>query len=312
MEDDAKAEYGKLTVAAIVSVGPAEPQPKWVKRGYKVPCELKVVHPDGRQSTWSPGVYVRPGDDEMHPDHWNITGGMNMYGADLRMLPNNAQYEKMSPKEAAAAFFKACAEKNWDEFLKFCPMPEDTNRVERMKAGLGGLQLVSLGEPYQTNNYDGWYVPYEIKLPPEDYVVRVDNTNHAHRYVLTGVYDTQLQLQEELKWTSEPPLLPDNARYAAMSPVEVVKAATQAQAAFDLDELAKFIPTEQVQQLKSSLESARKRGIELPKAEVGEAFWSAEHSAWFVKCREVPPVKKWNLAIRNDNPTHRYLFDGGL
>jgi hypothetical protein len=181
-----------------------------------------------------------------------------------------------------------------------------------MKAGLGGLQLVSLGEPYQTNNYDGWFVPYEIKLPPEDYVVRVDNTNHAHRYVLTGVYDTQLQLQDELKWSSEPPLLPDNARYAAMSPVEVVKAATQAQAAFDLDELAKFIPTEQVQQLKSSLESARKRGIELPKAEVGEAFWSAEHSAWFVKCHYVPPVKKWNLAIRNDNPTHRYLFDGGL
>ncbi len=315
MEDDAKAEYGKLTVAAIVSVEPAEPQPKWVKRGYKVPCELKVVHPDGRQSTWTPGVYVRPGDDEMHPDHWNITGGVNLHEADLRMLPDNAKYEKMSPKEAAAAFFKACAEKNWDEFLKFYPMPEDTNRVERMKEGLGGLQLISLGEPYQTNNYDGWFVPYEIKLPSQDYVVRVDNTNQGHRYVLTGIYDTQLQLQHELKWMSEPPLLPDNARYAAMSPASVVKAATEAQAAFDLDELAKFVPPEQVQQVKRSLENAQKRGIELPKkneAEVGEAFWSAEHSACFVKCHYVPPVKKWNLAIRNDNPTHRYLFDGGL
>jgi len=106
MEDDAKAEYGKLTVAAIVSVGPAEPQPKWVKRGYKVPCELKVVHPDGRQSAWTPGVYVRPGDDEMHPDHWNITGEVNLSEAGLRMLPDNAKYEKMSPKEAAAAFEK--------------------------------------------------------------------------------------------------------------------------------------------------------------------------------------------------------------
>ncbi len=315
MEDDARAEYSKVTVAAIVSVGPAELQKDWVKRGYKVPCELKVVHRDGQQSTWKAAAYVRPGDDEMHPDHWNITGGMSMYEADLRVLPDNAKYEKMSPKEAAAAFFKACAEKNWAEFLKFYPIPDDANGVERMKQGLGGLQLISLGEPYQTNRYPGWYVPYEIKLPPQDYVVRVDNTNQAHRYVLTGIYDTKLRLQDELKWTSEPPVLPDNARYAAMSPVEVVKAATQAQAAFDLDEMAKFIPPEQVQQAKRGLENAKKRGLDLSQknvAEVGEAFWSAEHSAWFVKCRYVPPVKKWNLAIRNDNPTHRYLFDGGL
>jgi hypothetical protein len=315
VEDDAKAEFGKLAVTAIISIGSPVPQPKWDKHGFKVPCELSVVHADGQKSTWRPAAYVRPGDDEMHPDHWNITGGVDMHEADLKLLPDNAKYERMSPKEAAAAFFQACADKNWDEFLKFVGSPGDTNYVERMKNGLGGLQLISLGEPYQTNNYAGWFVPYEIKLPPQDYTVRVDNTNRAHRYVLTGVYDSKLQLQHELKWSSEPALLPDNQRYANMSPMEVVRACAEAKAKFDSDELAKFVPEEEVQQAKRTLEAAGKRGIDLrqfPVVEVGEAFWSAEHSAWFVKCRYVPQTKKWNLAIRNDNPTHRYLFDGGL
>jgi hypothetical protein len=49
----------------------------------------------------------------------------------------------------------------------------------------------------------------------------------------------------------------------------------------------------------------------IPIVEVGESSWSAEQSAYFVKCRE-SSVKKFNLAVRNDNPAKRWVVDGGL
>lgn len=75
-EQYTKASLENFNVTAIVKIGPAIPQPKWEKRGFKVPCELEITHPDGQKSIWKPAPYVRPGDDERHPDHWNITGGI--------------------------------------------------------------------------------------------------------------------------------------------------------------------------------------------------------------------------------------------
>jgi hypothetical protein len=49
----------------------------------------------------------------------------------------------------------------------------------------------------------------------------------------------------------------------------------------------------------------------MPVTEVGEAFWSAEQSAWFVKCRAVQ-IKKFNLALKKDEETGRWFVDGGL
>jgi hypothetical protein len=45
--------------------------------------------------------------------------------------------------------------------------------------------------------------------------------------------------------------------------------------------------------------------------EAGEATWSPEQSAWFVKCRMLQ-TKKWNMAIRKDNPAGRWQVDGGF
>ena len=36
-----------------------------------------------------------------------------------QVLPDNEKYVNMTPKQAAEAFFNACADANWDEFLKF-------------------------------------------------------------------------------------------------------------------------------------------------------------------------------------------------
>ncbi len=230
-----------------------------------------------------------------------------------RTLADNEKYQQITPKEAAQAFFQACADENWDEFSKFWPASDVD---ERMKEYLGGLEIVSIGEPFKSGLYPGWFVPYEIKLPTMEINVQVSKENSAGRFVITGWFDSNLKLREETKWTNEPEVLPDNETYAKMSPEEVVRAYSVAFSKLDFDEMQKFVPASYVKGMKGEIEEATKRGIDvqeqLPTIEAGQAFWSEEHSAYFVKCRQSSQVKKWNLAIRNDNPANRYMFDGGI
>jgi hypothetical protein len=101
---------------------------------------------------------------------------------------------------------------------KFWPMSTTDEQFERMKEYLGGLEVVSIGEPFQKDSYPGWYVPYEIKLPPTDINVKVSNTNAAKRFVVNGLYDTKLQPMEKLDWTTEPEALAGDDAFAGMSP----------------------------------------------------------------------------------------------
>jgi hypothetical protein len=101
------------------------------------------------------------------------------------VLPDNAKYEKMTPQQAARAFFNACTNENWEEVQKFFPMPLN----EEIKHFLGGLEVVHLGEPFQSKIYPGWYIPYEIKF--KDGAIRKFNLamrkdNPAKRYVVDG------------------------------------------------------------------------------------------------------------------------------
>jgi len=73
LEEYAKEEYGSVNVTAIVSIGPAVARTNWVKHGFRVPCKLEIIQSDGQKSVSTFSPYVRPGDDEMHPDRWNIT-----------------------------------------------------------------------------------------------------------------------------------------------------------------------------------------------------------------------------------------------
>ena len=48
---------------------------------------------------------------------------------------------------------------------------------------------------------------------------------------------------------------------------------------------------------------------------IGESYQSGLYAGWFVPYTIRFPnghVKKWNLAVRNDNPAHRWVFDGGF
>lgn len=87
-----------------------------------------------------------------------------------KVLPDNEKYARMTPQEAARAFFEACAQEDWEEFRKYTTM----SPTERIKQYLGGLEIVKLGEPFQSEGYGGWYVPYEIKL----------KSGHVHKHNL--------------------------------------------------------------------------------------------------------------------------------
>ncbi|MBN2131109.1 MAG: hypothetical protein JW741_16530 [Sedimentisphaerales bacterium] len=102
------------------------------------------------------------------------------------ILPDNERYEQMTPEEAATAFFTACAEEDWDELVKFLGQ---TGVSQPMKDGLGGLEIVSIGEAFQSANYRGWFIPYEIKLKSghtKKHNLALRKDNQAHRFQLDG------------------------------------------------------------------------------------------------------------------------------
>jgi outer membrane lipoprotein-sorting protein len=107
---------------------------------------------------------------------------------ELERLPDNEKYEKMTPLEAARAYFEACAKEDWAEVQKF----EDAPLTERSKKYLGGLGILSLGKPFQSKGYaggKGWFVPYEIKLKNgtiKKWNLAIRNDNQAHRYEVDG------------------------------------------------------------------------------------------------------------------------------
>jgi len=102
------------------------------------------------------------------------------------VLPDNEKYEAMTPKEAATAFFTACANEDWDELLKFLGQ---TEVAQRFKDYLGGLEIISIDEPFQSANYAGWFIPYEIKLKSghiKKHNLALRKDNPARRFQLDG------------------------------------------------------------------------------------------------------------------------------
>jgi len=77
LETYARHEFGSFKITKIISVGPALAQTDLVPRGFRVPCKLEIDH-EGHKYVAQPDAYVRPGDDESHPDRWNIAGGVNL------------------------------------------------------------------------------------------------------------------------------------------------------------------------------------------------------------------------------------------
>lgn len=188
-EEKLKNEY--VNVAKIISIGTPVLQSNWFFPSFKVPCEVEIITLDGQKIICRPNAYAGPNDSN------TFTCGLTWIGykdtvdgreyiTDILSDPN---YEKITPKKAAEAFFKACSEKNWDEFLKFMPPLDNDDRIEQIKQYLGGLQVISVGEPFKRGEFPGWYVPYKVRFNNglvQDWDLAIRNDNPAKRYVLDG------------------------------------------------------------------------------------------------------------------------------
>jgi hypothetical protein len=81
-------------------------------------------------------------------------------------------------------FFDALARQDADELLAVFPVSAAPSWLKSITS----LNVVSLGEPFQSGKYPGWFVPYEITIngEPKKHNLAVRNDNPAHRWVFDG------------------------------------------------------------------------------------------------------------------------------
>jgi outer membrane lipoprotein-sorting protein len=89
-----------------------------------------------------------------------------------------------SPKDTAAMFFDALSRQDTDELLAVYPVTAAPPWIKR----IASLRVLSLGEAFQSGQYPGWFVPYEITINGETkkHNLAVRNDNPAHRWVFDG------------------------------------------------------------------------------------------------------------------------------
>lgn len=76
-------------------------------------------------------------------------------------LAGTPDTSKMTQDAVAREFFEACAKSDWVGARAYAGSMVDSPRIQDY---LGGLKLISIGKPFKSGQYPGWFVPYEIKL----------------------------------------------------------------------------------------------------------------------------------------------------
>jgi len=123
-----------------------------------------------------------------------IPADVRRFDRDQRMIELNRgispdqleKFEKMTPREMTVVFFQACADEDWGELLKFM---SDSEVRQETKDYYGGLEIMSIGEPFKTDEYHGWFVPYEVRLKSgriKKWNLAVTNRNLVQRYMFDG------------------------------------------------------------------------------------------------------------------------------
>ena len=119
----------------------------------------------------------------------------------------------------------------------------------------------------------------------------------------------QLQLPANVAWEQEMQILPDNEKYAAMTPEQAARAFFEACGREDWNEAGKFCTM--TSGLKEFL-----GGIEV--VNIGNSFSSALTAIggplfvpYEIKLKS-GAVKKWNLALKKNGKTGRWYVDGGI
>jgi len=92
-------------------------------------------------------------------------------------------FKNISSKRAAELFFQGMAQNDWKLVEETCDFFEsNSDKVNRIKKGFGGLKVIKIGEPFKSGIYPGEFVPSEIKFKSGEtkkfnLAVRNDNPN---------------------------------------------------------------------------------------------------------------------------------------
>jgi hypothetical protein len=89
-------------------------------------------------------------------------------------------------RDAAEAFLEGLAQRDWERVLTVYAA---TAVPESLKSDGGGLRVISIGEPFQSGLYGGWFVPYEVTLADgtdKRWNLAVRNDNPPHRWMFDG------------------------------------------------------------------------------------------------------------------------------
>uniref|UniRef100_Q01V64 Uncharacterized protein n=1 Tax=Solibacter usitatus (strain Ellin6076) TaxID=234267 RepID=Q01V64_SOLUE len=112
-------------------------------------------------------------------------------------VPANASWETdakpasvsfTGPKEAVVYFFDALAKEDWDAVLQ---VMQRSTVHPGVKSTYGGLQVISIGEAFQSGLYAGYFVPYQVRLRDgtvKSHKIAIRNDNPAHQWVVDGGY----------------------------------------------------------------------------------------------------------------------------
>ena len=88
-----------------------------------------------------------------------IFGNKEITNAEDLVPKVDEELRAKNPEEIVRYFFEACATCDWEKVEKVYP-----KMSSRMKKYLGELEIIEIGEPFQSGSYRGYFVPYTIKL----------------------------------------------------------------------------------------------------------------------------------------------------
>ena len=92
----------------------------------------------------------------------------------------------LGPKDAAEYFFSSMARDDWNAALGIYPV---NSIPDSLKKYYGGLTVLSIGKPFQSGLYPGYFVPYKIRLPDgtvKTHNLAVRNDNPQKHWMVDG------------------------------------------------------------------------------------------------------------------------------
>ena len=199
---EARAADGRVKSTVTVMATSGLPENDYLKNKFFDDADTRRVYRFDAQSELLEGVQIyltgKAGEVlifELQQIDYNQPIAPAVFHADLpadvkwyqepRNQPGDEKYAALTPEQAARAFFEACGRSDWAEVGKFWPAPMD----DRLKQFLGGLELVSLGQPFTSQGYGGRFIPYEIKLKEggvKKHNLAVRNDNPLKRWFVDG------------------------------------------------------------------------------------------------------------------------------